>query len=301
MAILALYPHAQILQAALWDPNRYETAAFSLSSGRESTEQELLSWLKSPQIACQDLQLIAASTASAELAASLGQVLDVKVCISEPSNPDECSPLAFVTGTPALSRKCSTDAFIFKFMVRQEAQAKGLDPSGEQFIVAHLDQVHQLGALQGTTVVDALTSLDEGPFALRQSGALPFDSVLDLCMEAGGREEVLEVLHEQGGLFGYLGLDNLDDLWNLSGEVADAIREALIYQISKEIGALAAVLCGRVSSILLGGELVRHEPFVEALRQRIGFIAPVSVYPGNQGLPALLADAHSILGQDSTQ
>ncbi|MDI9484225.1 MAG: hypothetical protein QM372_01980 [Bacillota bacterium] len=293
MAILALYPHAKTLHAALAEREHYETAAFSLSPGSaESVKQEITSWLSS---FLADLQFIVTNDAAAEPVKSLAQLLAVRVHTIDPASSDACCPLAEVTGTPAIKRSCSADAFIFRYMVRQEARAKGLDLGQEQFIAAHLDEVHQFGALQGEAVADALTSFDEGPFALRHSGGLPFDSVLDLCMAADTREEVLELLHEQGGLAGYLGLDNLEDLWSCTGEKADAVREALVYQISKEIGALAAVLKGQVRSILLGGELVRCEPFVEALRQRIGFIAPISVYPGNQGLPALLAGAQRIL------
>ena len=113
----------------------------------------------------------------------------------------------------------------------------------------HLDEVHQLGAVVGTKVVDCLTSLEEGPFALRQSGGLPFDGVLELCSQHQGREEVLDALNQNGGLHGYLGLERLEDLFDLQGEQADLVRQALVYQIAKEIGALAAVLEGKVDAV----------------------------------------------------
>ncbi|HBG02650.1 MAG TPA: butyrate kinase, partial [Firmicutes bacterium] len=127
------------------------------------------------------------------------------------------------------------------------------------------------------------------PFGLRQSGGLPFDGVIDLCVASGNREQTLGVLHSEGGLEGYLGVQGLEELWSKQGERADLIREALIYQISKEIGALVTVLKGRVDALILGGDLVDAKPFGQAIKRRIEFLGPIVMYPGNQVLPALLA------------
>ena len=295
MAILAIYRHSRTLQVAMWDGLRCETGVFPLpATGDGTTRQQLMSWLGAFPVTSEDLQFIVTSERELEFTTSLATYLGIPTYTIDPTTPNEYPPVTSVTGTPVLERGCTADAFIFKYVVRQEAHHKGLNLSDQGFIVAHLDEENQLGALRGTNMLDSLTSFDEGPFALRQSGALPFDSVLDLCIAAGGREEALELLHGQGGLAGYLDLQNLEDLWACHGERADMIREALVYQISKEIGALATVLKGNVHTILLAGELTKHEPFVEALTKRIGFVAPISVYPGNQGLPALLAGASRI-------
>lgn len=54
----------------------------------------------------------------------------------------------------------------------------------------------------------------------------------------------------------------------------------MIYQIAKEIGAMSAVLCGKVDGILLTGGLARFSDIVEGIRSRCGWIAPITVYPG---------------------
>lgn len=290
MAILAVYPHAKTLQVAVWDGALYETSAFPLlANGDTLIEEQLLLWLAALGIAQEDLKSIVAGGRARELTTWLGQEFTANVHVIDPGIPSDCTPLSLVTGTPFLQRRCLSDSFIFRYLVDQEARREGLNLDERQFIVAHLDEEHQFAALRGRTVLESLTSLDEGPFALRQSGGLPFDRVLDLCMEASNREEVLHTLHDEGGLFGYLGLNNLEDLWTCRAEPADIIREALIYQIGKEIGALAAALQGKVHSIILSGNLTKYKPFVETLTERVGFIAPISVYPGNQALTALRA------------
>ncbi|MCK9524825.1 MAG: hypothetical protein M0R49_02730 [Limnochordia bacterium] len=292
MAILAVYPHAKTLQVAVWDGTLYETSAFPLpTSGDTLTDEHLLPWLASLEIAKEDLKCIISGHRNLEFASWLGHELDTPVQVIDASTQEDCSPLALVLGTPLLERKCAADAFIFRFLVCQEAKRWRLDVNEEQFIVAHLDEEHQFAALRGTAVLDSLTSFDEGPFGLRQSGGLPFDAVLDLCMAASSQEEVLDILHDKGGLYGYLGLDNLEDLWTCRAEQASLIREALVYQIGKEVGALATVLQGQVHSIILSGDLTKYKPFIEALTERVGFIAPISVYPGSQALAALRAGA----------
>lgn len=302
MAILAIHPQGKALQIAVWDDERTETTLLPKSSGNSANiDQQIISWLESLHLTSTDLKFMVTSDAASELTTNLGRHFGLAVYDLRATKTDECWPVSRVTGTPALERRCTGDTFILKYLVRQEVANKALESSANQFIVAHLDEESQIGALCGLDVVDVLTSYDEGPFALRHSGGLPFDRVLDLCMDAQGREEVLHSLHEEGGLIGYLGVQNLDDLWTCQHDQADSIREALVYQISKEIGAFATVFAGHVTAILLAGKLTKHEPFVAALRQRIGFIAPISVYPGNQLYPALQAEAKRILDQESTR
>lgn len=300
MAILAVYPHAKNLQVAVWDGSLFEKTIVPLpSSGDDTAEKHLIPWLTSHNITTDDLQCIVTGDNAREAAKLLGTDLSLEVFFIESATSAECPSIARVTGTPEIERRCDVDAFMFAFLARLEAASKEVDLAEEQFVVAHLDEEIQIAALRGTRVLDALTSFDEGPFALRQSGALPFDSVLDLCMRAASKEEVLAMLHNEGGLAGYLGIKSLDELWTLQGETAERVRETLVYQIAKEIGAMAVTLNGDVRSIVLAGDMVRHEPFVQSLKERVGFVAPISVYPGNQTLPALVAGAQDILDQQS--
>lgn len=56
--------------------------------------------------------------------------------------------------------------------------------------------------------------------------------------------------------------------------------DAMVYQICKEIGAMAAALGGNVDGILLGGGMVHNKGLVLAIKRRCGWIAPVFAYPG---------------------
>ena len=53
------------------------------------------------------------------------------------------------------------------------------------------------------------------------------------------------------------------------------------------IGEMAAVLEGKVDAILLTGGYMRFEDVIEGIQKMCGWIAPVSVYPGEMEQEAL--------------
>ena len=50
---------------------------------------------------------------------------------------------------------------------------------------------------------------------------------------------------------------------------------------------MSAVLEGRVDGIILTGGLVRYDDIVEGIRRRCGWIAPITVYPGEMEQEAM--------------
>jgi len=73
---------------------------------------------------------------------------------------------------------------------------------------------------------------------------------------------------------------------------ATLVWNTMIYQCCKQIGAMSTVLEGKVDGILLTGGLVRYADIVEGISRRCGWIAPISVYPGEMEQQAM---AYSVL------
>ncbi len=78
------------------------------------------------------------------------------------------------------------------------------------------------------------------------------------------------------------------------GEAA-AVYEAMIYQIAKEGGAMAAALQGRVDAVLLTGGMAHSARMVSGLKAYIDWIAPVAVYPGEDELRSLADGVFRVL------
>ena len=102
----------------------------------------------------------------------------------------------------------------------------------------------------------------------------------------------------RGGLVAYLGTNSateVEDRIDTGDTAAREVYEAMAYQISKEIGAMAAVLAGRVDAIVLAGGLAGSTRLVGWIRDRVSWIARVLVYPGEDEMHALAEGALRVL------
>ncbi len=322
MAVLAIYPHASTLHVQVSAHQLSETTTFPLRLSDQDLVDLIQNWLGHMKIATSSLKFAVTNghlppgCPSGLYALSRGflqphlnnrgprigqlvkEMWKTPVYIIDPSSLLECDPLARVTGTPEINRGCRCDSFIFKHLVRLEEEDRGIPRASGNFIVAHLDEEIHIGVISQDQMIDGGISVEEGPFAWQQAGALPFDGLLDLCLEAQDRKATLRRVGEESGLQGYLGLKQFQDLYTVSGEHATLVFQALIHQVSKEIGAYATVLKGQAQGILLAGELVKHESFVSDLIANIKFLGTVSLYPGNQGLSALKQGIQRVLSNE---
>ena len=69
------------------------------------------------------------------------------------------------------------------------------------------------------------------------------------------------------------------------------ITKALAYQISKEIGAMASVLHGKVDAIILTGGMAYQQSTVAEIKTMVEFISEVVVYPGEDEMKSLAFNA----------
>jgi butyrate kinase len=107
----------------------------------------------------------------------------------------------------------------------------------------------------------------------------------------------------EGGLFAYLGTRDLEEVERrieAGDPLAATVYDAMIYQVAKETGAMAAVLAGHVDAILLTGGMAHSEQLIRRLRSFIDWIAPVTLYPGEDELQALAEGVFRVLDGEET-
>jgi butyrate kinase len=105
-------------------------------------------------------------------------------------------------------------------------------------------------------------------------------------------------LTSEGGLLAYLGTSDMRQVEakiQQGHENARLLLQAMAYQIAKDIGAMSTVLNGNVDAIVLTGGLANAAMLVDSIADRVKFIAPVKVYPGEQEMLALAAGALRVL------
>lgn len=96
----------------------------------------------------------------------------------------------------------------------------------------------------------------------------------------------------------YLGTNDgrdVESMIQLGNKMAHNIYYAMAYQVSKEIGAMAAALKGRVDAVVLTGGLACDERFTGWVEEHIGTIAPVLKYGGEDEMIALAEGALRVL------
>jgi len=241
-----------------------------------------------------------ASNLGGILAKEIASSLNIPAFIVDPVVVDEMDDVARISGMPEIERKSIFHALNQKAVARRAAKDMGKRYDEVNLIVAHLGGGISVGAHRKGRVVDVNNALDgEGPFSPERSGGLPVGDLAKLCFSGKYTEnEIRKKIVGKGGLVAYLGTNDGREVVKMIKEgdkKAELIYQAMAYQVAKEIGACAAVLEGKIDAVILTGGLAYDELFTGWIKERVSFIAPVLVYPGEDELLALAEGALRVL------
>lgn len=216
--------------------------------------------------------------------------------IADPVVTDEMDGIARVSGHPMFTRRSIFHALNQKAVARQHAMKVGLPYEDLDLIVVHLGGGISIGVHQHGRVIDVNNALDgEGPFSPERSGSLPVGDLVKLCFSGKHTyQEIMSMISSNGGFVAYLGTNDAREVElavKRGDEKATFYHAAMAYQIAKYIGEMATVLKGKVDGILITGGLAFDRRMMSLIRERVEFIAPVSVYAGQDELKALAMNA----------
>jgi butyrate kinase len=225
---------------------------------------------------------------------------NARAYITDPVVVDELQDVARLSGHPEFQRISIFHALNQKSTARTYAHSHGMKYEELNLVIAHLGSGISVGAHRKGRVIDVNNALDgEGPFAPERSGTLPAGALARYCFEeAESLEQVKEMLAGKGGLYAYLGHKDARRMEKMAREgdmKAKLVQEAMAYQISKEIGAMAAVLGGEVHAILITGGMAHNPDLTGYIKEKVSFIAPVFIYPGEDEMHALALNGSLLL------
>ncbi len=239
-----------------------------------------------------------ASNLGAALALNFARAAEVNAYIVDPPTVDEWQPCARFTGSPLVERVCIGHALNTRAVAQRYAREQGRAYGDLRLIVIHMGSGVTVSAHRGGKTIDSNT-IEEGPFGPDRTGALPVRGLVKLCFSGRMTQAELDRhLFGDGGLFAYLGTRDLIEVERRIGDgdrEAAAVLEAMVYQVAKEAGAMAAVLQGNVDAVLVTGGMAHCERVLQLLRPQINWIAPVTVYPGEDELRALAEGVFRVL------
>ena len=241
-----------------------------------------------------------ASNLGGILAREIADSIGIPSYIVDPVVVDELMPTARYSGVPELPRISIFHALNQKAVAKRYANEKGVAYDSLNLIVVHMGGGVSVGAHEKGKVVDVFNALDgDGAFSPERAGAVPPGALIKMCFSGKYTEkEVYKKLVGNGGFNAYLNTNDMRDVDKMVDEgnkEAEEIREAFILQVAKDIGSMACVLKGKVDQIIMTGGIAYDEAVTDGLKEKAGFIAPVTVYPGEDELLALAQGAIRVM------
>ena len=240
-----------------------------------------------------------ASNLGAFLAQAIAREAGAEALIVDPVSVDEWTDKARISGSALADRHCSGHMLNTKAVAKRYAREQGKSYADLRLVVAHMGSGITASAHENGRIIDSHDPGHEGAFSTERSGGLQLLRVIKLCFSGKYTEQSMwHALNREGGLYSYLGTRDLREVERRI-EAGDAraalIFDAMAYQIAKDIGIMATVLCGRVDAILLTGGMAYSEKLVNTIRPYVGWIAPIVVYPGEDELQAMAEGALRVL------
>ena len=234
-----------------------------------------------------------ASNLGGILAREIGDSIGVPSFIVDPVVVDEMMPIARYSGVPELPRTSVFHALNQKAVAKRYANEIGKAYTDLNLIVVHMGGGVSVGAHKNGRVIDIFNALDgDGAFSPERAGSVPSGALVKMCFSGKYTEkEVYKKLVGNGGFNAYMGTNDMRDVEKavLSGDKnAEEIRDAFILQVAKDMGSMACVLEGKVDQIIVTGGIAYDQGVVAGLKERAQWIAPFTVYPGEDELLALV-------------
>jgi butyrate kinase len=240
-----------------------------------------------------------ASNLGCALAYSIAVEAHCKAYVVDPVSVDEFEPLARYSGHPEIKRRCLSHALSLHEAARNAAEQLHLKYELSSFVIAHTGGGISVAPIRNGKIIDVNDASSDGPFSPERTGGLPLQPFIKLAYSGKYSEQELQkFVMGSGGLVAYLGTNSAEEVENRikSGDhKAREVYEAMAYQISKEIGAMATVLKGKVDAIVITGGLSKSKMLTDWITERVKFISQVLIFQGDDEMKALAKGALRVL------
>ena len=238
------------------------------------------------------------SNLGAYLAKKLGDMVGIPAFFVDPVCVDEMTEVAHVSGFREFRRQSLFHALNQKATARKAAEQMGKRYEDVKLIVCHLGGGVSVAAHDHGRVVDVFNVKDEGAMGLDRGGSLPVNALIHYCYSGKSKEEVKRIFGRQSGMFSYVGTT---DFREICAKVVEGdpkfvqAYEALVYQLAKDIGAMAAVLHFDVDAIVYTAGMAYEEFFCNDISKYVAKLAPIIRLPGEEEMRSLAEGALRVL------
>lgn len=220
--------------------------------------------------------------------------------IADAAMADEMLPEAKVGGLPEFPRRALCHALNSRAMVRRYARDKGVDYKSLTVIVAHMGGGTSVTLHRDGRIIDTNDAHGgDGPISAERAGSVPGFPLVEMCFSGRyTKDEVKKRLVGQGGAVAWFGTNDFREIAARAEAGDDRCRlfiDGYCLSVAKYIAGLSTDVCGKVDAIILTGGIANNRRMMDAIGTRVSFIAPVSVYPGENELESLADNGYRIL------
>lgn len=246
-----------------------------------------------------------ASSLGAPIAYGIAKPLGIPAFINDSVRADELQDVARVLGLPCIERGSRMHVLNMRAVAKKYAKRIGKKFDELNLIIAHLGGGITLSVIEKGRIIDYVAD-DEGPFSPDRVGRIPCTDLIDFIYSHNySRDQMIKLIRGQSGLAGHLGTNKATEVEKRIKEgdkKAELVYYVMAYQVAKAIGELATVVKGEVDCIIITGGIAYSKMMTGWIAERVGFLGPVEIIPGENELESLACGALRVLnGEEEAQ
>jgi len=242
-----------------------------------------------------------ASTLSCLIGTELVKGLDIPVIIYDPTSVNSGDEIAKITGIPELRNRTIAHLLNTKMAGHTYADSIGKDYKDLNLIIVHLGGGITMGFHDHGRIADWVYD-DEGPMSPQRAGAIPTRLLADFCYNSDMTlQEMKMYLCGKSGLVAYFGTHDIRAIEKMiddGDENAELILQAMAYGVAKSIGHLSVIRNGALDQIVITGGIAHSKRITGWITEKVSFLAPVTIIPGEKEMEALAAGALRVLNKE---
>ncbi len=230
------------------------------------------------------------SNLGAPIAYDISRQLGIPAFVYDGITVDEMIPLTKITGFKEMRRKALGHNLNMRAAAKRWEKESGNDYKSSNLLISHLGGGISVALHSQGRIIDFVSD-EEGPFSPERTGGLPVFQLIDMAFSGDyDKKSLMKRIKGQGGLNSHLGTNDSREVEKRiedGDEYAKLVYEAMALSVAKHLSACAATCCGEVDAIILTGGIAHSEMFTKMIADRVGFIAPVVIYPGENEMDSL--------------
>lgn len=244
-----------------------------------------------------------ASNLGALIAYAIGKPQGIPAYICDAVGADEMPQMNKITGLKEIERAGVGHNLNMRATAIRYAKEHGKNYNEISVVVAHLGGGMSISLHHNGCIVDVIND-EDGSFTPERAGAVPMTGFIrKIFKEKLTEKDAIKLLKAQGGLTSHLGVNDLRKVQEMiaaGDDYAKLVYEAMAMQIARNIAREFPIVYGKVDAILLTGGIAHSEAFTKLISERVEFLAPVILYPGENEMQALALGGLRALHGEST-